>query len=1165
MKKISRELLRLVPLTLVLLLSGITAFSQEVSARISGQVTDANGAVVSKAVVSMTNSRTGEVRSVETDDSGNYTLTQVIPGTYDLSVKVTGFKEYLSKGLEISVNDHKNINIALEAGSVSETVTVVSETPLLQTTSTVGDVVENRRVVELPLNNRNFMQLMNLVPGVTSDGTSEIGIGLTNTVNFSINGTRRNAINFLVDGVSNTDVGSSITLLSIPTVDSIQEFRVITSVPTAEFGKSGGGVVNLITRGGGRQFHGSFYEFLRNDKLNANSFLNNANGSFGPNDQQVRLGLNVAGEARTPRPKLRYNNFGYLVSGPVIIPGLYNTKREKTFFLFSQEFRRIIRAPSTVSPIAVPSLLERQGNFSETGNLPIFDPTTGVQFTGNIIPQGRINLTAQALLNLYPQPNVPSTTVGRAPNRFAVTTPTIQNTRQETVRIDHNFSSTQRLTGRYTHDLSKTRELGGLFFGATIPDVATTDTLVPGEILAISLTSSFGANIVNEATFSFSGNKITSDLVGRYNGVDVTVPNAELFPENNSKLPAIIDVTGAPTIGSGQLFNVRYKNWNPKDNVTMISGAHTIKFGADLSWESKDENAASLTQGRYGFTGLMTRVSTTSSGIGLADFLLGRAASYAEPERDVTEHLRFGRAEFYVQDTWRVRPNLQLDYGIRYYRYRQPIDTNNVLATFLPSLYNSAKAPVCANVSCSSFNTNTFDFTNGFAYAGSNSPYGRRVQLNDTNDWGPRFGFAWNPNNNSKMVLRGGYGVYYDQALIGIVEQNSFTTPPFNNSNSPTGTVAAPILFGSPAPANPATRGNLGTVNATTAPWVTPIIQQWALSWQQEIFRNALVEVGYAGSAGNHLIRPVDINAPTPAEIIAASRNVAGCDVTLNSANNPANCINLARPFRGFGSITDRQTSATSRYHGLLTSFRLRPTRGITAQLAYTWSKSLTDATNDRDAIDVPQLRNNLQLERAVSRLDRTHVFVASYVYEVPTFHSGFANSTFGRYLLSGWELAGITTAQTGLPLNRVVQGATTVPARGTRPDIVSDPLANIPVNPTGGIPYAFNPFAFRTTLSGQAGNSPRSPFRFPSQFFTDVNIAKNIRFSERYALQFRAELYNVFNKTIFNDVFQTIPDRLPTDAAFNNITNLAAISQFGQFFAVRDPRQVQLGIKFAF
>ncbi|MDQ2975795.1 MAG: Plug and carboxypeptidase regulatory-like domain-containing protein [Acidobacteriota bacterium] len=1167
----SKVTLRLLSLaaTLLLGLSGV-ALAQETTGRIAGQVVDPAGAVVGNAEVTLTNTSTREERKVQTDENGNYSFTQLQPATYDLSVRRQGFKEHINTGFELNVNDRKTFNIALETGSVNESVTITGEAPLIQMTPTVGDVVENRRVVELPLNNRNFMQLLTLVPGVTSSGSSEIGIGLTNVVDFSINGTRRNSINFLVDGVSNTDVGSNITLLSIPTVDSIQEFRVITSVPTAEFGRSGGGVVNLITRGGGRNFHGSFYEFLRNDRLNANSFFNNANGTFGASDASVRQGLATAGAPRSPRPKLRYNNFGYLISGPVSIPGLYNRDREKTFFLFSQEFRRIIRAPSLASAITVPSALERTGDFSEPGNLPIFDPLTGAQFPGNRIPSTRLNQAAVALLNLYPQPNTSSLTAGRGPNQFAVTTPNILNTRQETVRIDHNFSSTQRLTGRYTHDLSETREFGGLFFNATIPNVATTNTIVPGEVLAISLTSSFGPNIVNEAIFTFSGNKITTDLLGRYNGRDVTVPHQELFPENNSKLPPIINVTGQPTIGSGQLFNIRYKNFNPKDNFTIVSASHTYKFGGDISFESKDENAASATQGTYGFTGALTRIGS-NAGIGLADFLLGRAAVYSEPQRDVLQNLRFGRTEFYAQDTWKIRPNFQLDYGVRYARYRQPYDKNNVLATFQPQLYNPARAAQCANVSCTLFTTSTFDFSNGFAYANQNSPYGRRVQKNDTNDWGPRLGFAWDPRKNGKTVLRGGYGIYYDQALVGIVEQNSFTTPPFNNSISLTGTFAAPIAFGNPAAVSAATtRGPLGTVNATTDPFYTPIIQQWSLTWQQEPFHNALFEIGYAGSAGNHLIRPVDINAATPQEIVAAARGVAGCDPALAASNNPANCINLARPYRGFAAITDRQTTATSRYHGLVSSFRLKPTNGLTAQIAYTWSKNITDATNDRDAVDVPQIRTNFHLERAVSRLDRTHVFVASYVYEMPTFHSGFAATTLGRHLLGGWEIAGIITAQKGLPLNRVVQGSTTVPARGSRPNIISDPSQNIPSNPAGGIPYAFNPLAFRPTNTGEIGNSGRAPLRFPSQFFSDVNFTKNLNFTERYRLQLRAEFYNIFNHAIFNDVFQTIPDLLPTSPAFNSIENLqqlspAATNRFGQFFSTKDPRQVQLGLKFSF
>lgn len=1168
--KISRSVLAAV--LLLAACAGSIGYAQDITARISGQITDAAGAVVPNSEVTLTNKNTGESRRAQSDADGNYTLTLIQPGTYDLSIKVQGFKEYLSTGLELSVNDQKTINVSLEAGAVTETVTVTGESPLIQTTATVGDVVENRRVVELPLNNRNFMQLLTLVPGVTSSGDSEIGIGLTNTVNFSINGTRRNSINFLVDGVTNSDVGSNITLLSVPTVDSIQEFRVITSVPTAEFGRSGGGVVNLITRGGGRDFHGTAYEFLRNDWLNANNFFSNAQGVFGPNDANVTLGLAQAGDARVPRAKLRYNNFGYLFSGPVFIPGVYNKEREKTFFLFSQEFRRIIRAPATPTFVTVPSLLERAGNFSEPGNAIIIDPLTGQPFPGNIIPTSRFDPVAASLLGLYPQPNLGATNTARAPNRFSVIAPNVQNTRQETMRVDHNFSSTHRLTGRYTRDLSETREVGGLFFNLALPNLATTDTVVPGDVLAISLTSSFGPTIVNEATFTFSGNKINTDLVGQYTRQNVTIPNSELFPENNSQLPPslIISSAGVTTFGAGQLFNVKYRNWNPKDNVTIVQGAHTIKFGADVSFESKLENASNATQGSFSFTGLQTSRPASpgvpaSAGIPFADFLLGRASTYSEPQRDVTVDLRFGRTEFYIQDTWKVRPNLQLDLGIRYYRFRQARDENNVLATFLPQFYDQNRRPTCANVTCSQFVTSTFDLTNGFAYAGLNSPFRERVQRSDKNDWGPRFGFAWDPRNNGKTVLRGGYGIYYDQALVGIVEQNSFTTPPFNASDSRSGTQANPIGFTNPAGGNSATtRGNLGGVNATTDPFYTPLIQQWSLTLQQEPFRNALFEIGYSGSAGNHLIRPVDINAPTPQEIVAASKGIAGCDPALAAANNPLNCINRARPYLGFGAITDRQTTATFRYHGLLSSFRMRPTRGLTAQLSYTFSKNMTDATNDRDAIDVPQIRTNFQLERAVSRLDRTHVFVASYVYEVPTFKSGFAASTAGRLLLSGWELAGITTAQTGLPLNRVVQGTATF-ARGTRPNAVSDPTENIPDNPLGGIPYAFNPLAFRPTAVGEIGTSGRSPFRFPNQFFTDLNVTKNLRFTERYRVQLRAEFYNLFNHTIFNDVSQTIPDRLPTDPAFNSIQNLAAISAFGQFFSTRAPREIQLGLKFYF
>lgn len=1163
-------------LSLHLLFGAVSVMAQETTATINGQVADAAGAVISGADLTLTNVKTHETRTTKTGDDGYYSLTFIPPGIYDFSVKSQGFKEFLNRGIELLVNDRKTINVQLEAGAVTEMVSVTAEAPIVQSTPTVGDVVENRKIVEIPLNNRNFLQLVTLVPGVTSDDTTESSIGLTSLTNISIAGNRRSSTNYLVDGVANVDVGSNITLLSTPTVDSIQEFRVITSVPTAEFGRASGGVVNIVTRGGGRDFHGSAYEFFRNDKLNANSFLNNAQGRFCDDGTVAPLGKQC-GALRSPRPTLRYNNFGYTASGPVWIPGVYSRGHDKTFFFFSEEWRRIIRQPAE-GFLTVPSLRERQGDFSQS-SIQVIDPTTGLQFPGNKIPANRIDPAAASVLNLFPTPTIPATTPGVDPNRIQAAAPGIQNTRQETLRIDHTLTNDHRLMGRYTHDLSQTREQGGLFnplgVAPVLPLIATTDTNVPGQVFSVSLTSTFGPHIVNELSFSRSSNLISDNLIGQWTKDNVSIPNNQLFPENNSDLPPFIAITGLPTLGANQLFNIHYTNFNPKDNLTWVTGAHTFKFGTDLSWEVKNENAANVTQGNFGFTGLQTRKTGVQSGIGLADFLLGRASSYSEAERDVTNHLRFGRTEFYAQDTWKARPNLQFDYGVRYQLFRLPVDTKNVLDVFLPERFDPAKALKCANVTCSAFIRDSGDALNGIAIAKVNSPFGRHIQQIDKNNWAPRFGFAWSPSAKEgfigsltggpeKTVIRGGYGIYYDQVLVGILEQNTFTNPPFVNTVSLTGTVAAPITYANPAAGAPPGTLAPRSIITTTDPFVTPITQQFNLTIQRQFGNSTAFEIGYLGSAGNHLVRPVDINAPTPQEILAASKGIAGCDPALNASNNPNNCINLARPFRGYTSITDRQTTGTFRYHALISSLRVQRVHGLTAQLSYTWSKNMTDSTNYRDAIDLPQVRNNFAIERAVSRFDRTHVFKASYVYEVPYPKNGLMATPVLRQVLGGWEVAGITTAMTGLPLNRVVQGTGPGP-RGTRPNQVSDPFANIPTG-VSRTPYYINPLAFIPTAIGEIGKSGRAPFRFEPVYETDLNLAKNWRWAERFGVQFRAEFFNVFNKTTVSDLSQTVPNLLPDNIAFTNLTEfLKTGSAFGQVFATRRPREMQLGLKFTF
>src|SRR6185503_15531720 len=522
------------------LLLPIVAFSQEeTTAAISGQITDGTGAVIQNATVVMTKLKTKMERKAQTGDDGSYVITNLPPGPYQLKVEVTGFKTYLQTGLVLNAKDRRPINITLEAGTIGEMVTVTSQEAGVLDSPTTQSLISNAQIVELPLNNRNFIRLLEAgIPGISSDLSDETGFGLTSVASISINGMRRNAVNSFVDGVQNTDVGSNITLLSTPTIDSIREFKVLSSNFTAEIGRSGGGAVTIVTRGGSDDFHGTLYEFARNDRFNANAYFNN------------RQGRRADGSLNAPVPKLRYNNFGGTFSGPVMLPRFgeggktHWSGRGKTFFFFSEEVRRITRGQADASG-TVPSNAQRGLNggdfdYSSTlgsllfrtpagafvttaaGNTPvmvtatngaliqarqnqIFRPSDNRAYVNNIIPRADVDFRAIALLNAYPLPNSAAN-----PNGFLFSRIDVLNTRQETIRIDHTFNDKHSLFARYTHDLSETVEPLGLFFGAGFPGIPTSETRVPGQVFATSLTSLFSPSLVNEATFNFSSNLIAS-------------------------------------------------------------------------------------------------------------------------------------------------------------------------------------------------------------------------------------------------------------------------------------------------------------------------------------------------------------------------------------------------------------------------------------------------------------------------------------------------------------------------------------------------------------------------------------------------------------------------------------------------------------------------------
>ncbi|MEO6588405.1 MAG: carboxypeptidase regulatory-like domain-containing protein [Pyrinomonadaceae bacterium] len=1190
-----------ITLGLYIAMSIMVSAQEETAAAVTGQVTDSTGAVVAGATVKISSSETGTSRSMQTNSDGNYTISPIVPGKYTITVEQDGFKRYLQE-VTLNVKDRRQIMIVLEIGAVSETVTVTDEPPLLQESPTGQTLINNKQIVEIPLNNRDFTKLLELVPGVSSDLTDETSLGLTNRTSVSINGMRRNGVNYLVDGVNNPDGGSNITLLSTPTIDSIQEFKVLTSNYTAEIGRSGSGTVTIVTKRGSNRYRGSLYEFVRNDYFNANTFFNN------------RRGRGANGEPLADTPRLRYNTFGGTFSGPLPFLNFgeggpfINNGKDKTFFFYSQDFRRISRATTTTTAI-VPTAAQRGGDFSSSLGLPlyvqsngtsgttvtstplnvtdtngatsqaragqIFDPVTGRAYAGNIIPTSSISPIARALLDIYPLPNNGS-------NGFTYNAVAAQNTRQEVIRVDHNFTGSHSIFGRYTHDLNETQEPGGLFNGIVLPNVSTTNTSVPGQLLAISYTGLFGSNISNEVAYNFSQNHIVSDLVGRGRLSDYGLAAGAggigfAFPENNNNAIPSLSIPGVTFAGSTQGYDIRYRNQVIRDNFTWVRGAHTIKLGGENAWEGKNENASNTTQGSFTFSTIQSRgsalngatsVALTQSGVSLASFLLGRANAYTEDQFDITYNLKLGRREFFAQDTWKARPNLTLDFGVRYQYFQPATDENNILTSFYPSLYNRANAPTCANANCTSLIRDTGNSLNGIGVAGLNSPFGATIVKADKNNFSPRVGLAWSPQFKSgigriifgaenKAVVRAGYGFYYDQIATFLYQDPTGPNRPYNNRATYSSTIATPTVPASTITFSDPTAGALGSLPIISLGGInpdlkTPEIQQYSVGMQRQIFKNAVLDISYVGTKGDFLLRRRDINFVEPSKFFdPTALSAAGCAAaTLGTTS----CINRLRPYLGYGAITYLETASISRYSGLLSSFAYRFATGSTITLAYTFSKTLTDFTNDRDGVDAPQNAFNTFAEYAEARTSRPHIFSASYVYEIPFFKK--SENRLLRSLISGWQVGGITNIESGPPVSRVIPLSTTGGLRGNRANLVGNPTGGVAgtIDPVSGLPFIFDPAAFAAPADGTFGNSGRAIFRLPGRNQTNLSLSRYFYFNrekERY-VQLRVESFNVFNHTQF--------------LGANNQLGIGGTSNpTGTPGSTRNPRELQFAVKFSF
>jgi hypothetical protein len=840
-------------LALVLSL-GCFSLAQEITGNIRGTVTDPSGAVVPNATVKITNTdRNQTLRTVTTNASGEYVAPLLPVGHYSVSVEAPGFKGFTQTAVELNVNDRLTINAQLQAGATSETVNVEAN-PLqveLQTPATQG-LITGVQVRQLPLNNRNYEQLVTLQPGVTSSAADSLYVGTTNpsggvnVVSFSINGNRNSQNNWTIDGADNVDHGSNLTLLVYPSVDGIAEFRVLRSNYSPEFGRSASGQVNVITRGGTSGFHGSLYEFFRNDALNATNSYNKHVGN--------------------PKDVLRYNDFGGTIGGPIYIPGVYNEKKDKTFFFFSEEVRRVHTPVQTTSTL--PDASERQGIFHS----PV---CTAVDSTGTCTAIGTQITNFDPVAAAYLQDIWSKVSLPGSDFTLVSTAPGVFNYREELLRVDHILTPKIALMGRFINDSIPTEEPFGIFGPQSdVPGVANTKTDSPGRQIMGRATMQFSDRIYNEIGYAYSYGAIVSDptgLLARDKSPNITsaVEGRLPFGVQLNRVPNIFfnEISGLAGFGQYRDYN---RNHNFFDNFAWSRSTHSFRFGFSYNHYQKKENAAGSNVGEFSFDPTCngplcgTISDDNSREQEWANFLLGYASSnFDQSPQDLTADIRQNLYEAYGQDEWRLFPNLTLTYGVRYSYFPTPYAGNKNLTSFDPTVYSQVAAPQVYTP----FNAPSPDLV-GALVAGTgtefpglivgdvSSPYGKYVTRQRKHNFAPRVGFAWDPFKTGKTSLRGGFGIFYDSVAAGLIEDNVFNNPPFlGNANFGSG------VFLSRANTAAAVSNPLPPSIWTTDPrWNTPYSTQWNLNLQQEMGRGFIVEIGYVGNKGTHLVGVQDIN-----------------------------------------------------------------------------------------------------------------------------------------------------------------------------------------------------------------------------------------------------------------------------------------------------------------